>query len=156
MALMDSIMQELQGFGFNTSNMGYGDLSSLTPEEIQAQMSKKFGLNIGDLNPGMFQSIDEGLQKGMMGKQYSGFLESQSQDLLSKLLQSSTGKKANQAGGNFAGSGQFNQFQSGARDVYGKGMSGALSGVQEKQAESSNSILDIINSWRDKASEISG
>lgn len=154
MALMDNIMQQFQNLGFG--NMNYNDISSLSPEAIQAKLSEKFGLGTDDLNSGMFQTIDQGLVEGMMGKQYSGFLESQSQDLLTKLLKSSSGKKANQAAGGFAGSSNLNQMQSGAKDVYGKGMSGALSGVQEKQSTSANSILDAINSWRDKASEISG
>lgn len=154
MALMDNIMQQFQNLGFG--NMDYNDISNLSPEAIQSKLREKFGLEVDDLNPGMFQTIDQGLVEGMMGKQYSGFLESQSQDLLTKLLQSSSGKKVNKAAGGFAGSGNLNQLQSAAKDVYGKGMSGAISGVQEKQSSSANSILDAINSWRDKASEITG
>jgi len=154
MALMDNIMQQFSNLGFD--NLGYGEIGSLSPEAIQSNIAQQFGLQTQDLKPGMFQSIDQGLVEGMMGKQYSGFLESQSGDLLSKLLQSESGKKARQAGGGFAGSGQLKDFQSGAKDVYGKGMSGVVSQVQDKQVASSKSILDTISDWRKQAMEIAG
>tara|TARA_R110000824_G_scaffold46017_1_gene132627 strand:- start:3150 stop:3620 length:471 start_codon:yes stop_codon:yes gene_type:complete len=156
MALMDSIMQELQGLGFNTGNMGYQDISSITPAEIQMKLAQSYGLENQDLNPGMFQSINQSLIDSMMSKQYSPFLESQSSALLSNLMSTTSGKDMKRAGGGFAGSGQINRYMSGVKDVYGKGMSTALSGVQEKQSKSSSNILDIINSWRRSAQEISG
>ena len=87
MALMDSIMQELQGLGFNTGNMGYQDISSITPAEIQMKLAQSYGLENQDLNPGMFQSINQSLIDSMMSKQYSPFLESQSSALLSNLME---------------------------------------------------------------------
>lgn len=71
MALMDNIMQQFQNLGFG--NMDYNDISNLSPEAIQSKLREKFGLEVDDLNPGMFQTIDQGLVEGMMGKQYSGF-----------------------------------------------------------------------------------
>ena len=154
MGLIDNIMNQFQNLGFE--NLGFNEISSLTPEQIQAAMRDKFELTSGDLNPGMFQSIDKNLLDAIMGKQYSGFLESSNKNLLSGLLKSGTGKKANEAFGGFAGSGQSNLFQTEIKDVYGKGMSGAVSGVQDKQAAASKGILDLINNWREQTSEIAG
>ena len=155
MALMDDILQQLQGLGFGGS-YGFGDISGFTPEQIQLAMQSSFDLGPQDLNSAMFQGISEDLLSGAMGKTYSPFLQATGQNLLGDLATQMGGKTARQAGGGFAGSGQFQQFESGARDVYGKGMAGALTGVQEKQSRSLQSIQDIINSWRKSAGEISG
>ena len=159
MALMDDILSQLQGLGFGgsfSSPLTFGDISGIIPAEIQQAMQSSFDLSPGDLSPGMFQPIGQGLLSGALGKTYSPFLQATSQNLVGDLIQKMSGKTGKQAGGGFAGSGQFQRFTSGAKDVYGKGMAGALVGTQEKQTKSLQNIQDIINAWREAAGGIAG
>ena len=157
MAFMDDILSQLQGLGFGGSGaIGFGDISSLSPEQIQVAMQGAYNLSPGDLSSAMFQPISQDLISGTLGKTYSPTLQASSQNLLGDLMSKMGGTTARRAGGGFAGSGQFQRFLTGAKDVYGKGMAGVLAGTQEKQAQSLQNIQDIINAWREAAGGIAG
>ena len=72
------------------------------------------------------------------------------------MLQAGTGQRGMQAAGGFAGSGQQQQFASGIKDVYGKGMTDVLTQTGQQRAQSLSQIQDLINSWQSQALQIRG
>ena len=75
---------------------------------------------------------------------------------LSKMLQGARGQKGVQASGGFAGSGQQQQFTSGIKDVYGKGMTDVLAQTGQQRAQSLKSVQDMINQWQSQALQVKG
>ena len=152
MALLQDILGQLGDMGFGTGGqLGYEDISTLTPENIAGNLRSYFNLGQADLPAHMFQGISSDLLQQGLGKTYSPQIQAGGSSLLSNLQQTLGGQQGKQAMGGFAGSGQASRFQQGAKDVYGKGMSDVLTKVGSQRAQGLQSVQDIINQWKDTA-----
>ena len=151
--MIDDIMQQLQGMGLNIQG-GFGGIGQLGAGDISQALQGQYGLTSAELPSSMFQPISSELIKGGLAGTYSPQVEATGQTLLSQMLASGGGKKGIQASGGFAGSGQQQQFASGIKDVYGKGMTDVLAKTGQQRAQSLQSIQDMINQWQSQASQI--
>ena len=151
---LNDIINQLQSLGGEARHLGTitgtSSIANITPTGIASAMQGMYGLTPADLPHTMFQgaTITQPMLQKTLQKTYSPQIEAKSQNLLGKLMEATSGKKMRQAGGGFAGSGQSQQYMSGAKDVYGKGMSGVLSEVGAQKAHGIKAISDIIQSWQ--------
>mgnify|MGYP003134024951 CR=1 FL=1 len=150
MAMIDDIMQQLQGMGLNTSG-GFSELGQLDPNSIAQAMRAQFGLDSTQLPTTLFQGMPSSLIQGAMAKTYSPQIEATGSTLIDKMLTASGGQKGAQAAGGFAGSGQQQQYTSNIKDVYGKGMTDVLASTGQQRAQSLKSIQNMINQWQSQA-----
>ena len=164
MTSMQSILDQLAQYGFDTSQ-GIQDWSS---EDIASTMGSYYGghsLGPGD-NPmtpseieqafpaAMFTAISPEAVKQSSISHYSPLIQASQSSLLSDLLAKSSGKTARRATGGFSGSGAWDRYQKGVRDVYGKGMGTELSKTLVQKGQSLQSIQDLISQWAEHAGEI--
>ena len=157
---MQEILDLLASFG-GASGQQYGvgpnwreNIYGMQSSDITSGLASLYGMDESLLNPDMFQTIPKGSLEGMMGKTYSPFMQASQEPLISSLIAGSSGQKARQAAGGFAGSGGYDKFQSGIKDVYGKGMLSTITGIGEQRAKSKSSIMDLVQSWKDAAASI--
>ena len=150
--MKDYIEQLLSGLG--VSGTSYGGLSSLGPESIASGLATKYGIDKSMLPSNLFQGIAPGMMEGTYGKTYSPLIQAKQAPLLQGLTSGIGGLKGRQAMGGFAGSGQAKDYQSGVKDVYGKGMTDVLSEVGSSIGSSEQNIVDLINSWKQTAQGI--
>lgn len=133
----------------------YEDISNIQGNQIQTALEQMFNIP-GMLSETMFQPISPLALGQTYGKAYSPMVETaggvHSQNLMDKL----GGKKAREAYGGFAGSGQQQRFTEGAKDVYGKEMSGVLSDVGRTRTSAISGVSSLISDWKDLASQIAG
>ena len=159
MTLQDIILQ-LQNISGAQQNLGQiGGISSIAgidENQIANAMRDMYDLTGADLPSSIFAgaTIGKPMLQSTLQKTYSPQIEAQSQTLLSDLMKASSGRNIRQAAGGFAGSGQMQDYMSGAKDVYGKGMSGILSKVGAQKAQGIQSISDIIKGWQTTAQQI--
>ena len=153
MAMIDDIMQQLEGMGLNISG-GFGGIGGLGASDISQALQEQYGLTGQQLPSSMFQPISSDLIKGGLAGTYSPQVEATGQTLLSQMLTAGGGQKGFQAAGGFAGSGQQQQYAGGIKDVYGKGMTDVLASTGQQRAQSLKSIQDMINQWQTQASQI--
>ena len=159
---LNDIINQLQNLGGSQNMLGQitgtSSIAGIDPHEIATAMQTMYGLPPADLPSTMFQgsTISKPMLASTLQKTYSPQIEAQGQGLLGDLLKSTSGQKMRQAGGGFAGSGQMQQFMGGAKDVYGKGMSGVLTNVGAQKAQGIKSISDIIQGWQDTAQSLAG
>jgi len=154
MAMIDDIVGQLSQLGIDTQ--GFSGLSQLGPQQIATALQGQFGLSGSQLPSSLFQPISADLLRGGMASTYSPQIEATGGSLLQKMLKLGTGQQGMQAAGGFAGSGQQQQFASGIKDVYGKGMTDVLTQTGQQRAKSLSSIQDLINSWQSQALQIKG
>ena len=154
MAMIDDIVGQLSQLGIDTQ--GFSGLSQLGPQQIATALQGQFGLSGSQLPSSLFQPISEELIKGSLASTYSPQVQATGQTLVDKMLQSGQGQMGRQAAGGFAGSGQQQQFASGIKDVYGKGMTDVLTKTGQQRTQSLSSIQDLINQWRSQAMQIKG
>jgi hypothetical protein len=83
-------------------------------------------------------------------------IEVSGQNLLGDMLSSMSGKKGRQAAGGFAGSGQQQEFASGVRDVYGKGMTDVLAQTGQQRTKALSTVKDLIDRMQSQALQIKG
>ena len=153
MAMIDDIMQQLQGMGINISG-GFGGLSGIDPSQISQALQGQYGLAAGQLPSSMFQPLSSDLVKGSLAATYTPEIEATGSTLLSQMLTAGGGQKGFQAAGGFAGSGQQQQYAGGIKDVYGKGMTDVLTKTGQQRAQSLKGIQDMISQWQSQASKI--
>jgi hypothetical protein len=158
---IEDLLSQIGGYGiegFGTGNFGLSDITGIGSEGIASAMNTMFGLEEEEdfLNPAMFQGISPLSLSQTFGKSFSPLIETGGQKYLQDLISQQGGQKAKTAGGGFAGSGQQQQYQQAARDVYGKGMSGVLSTAGKSRTQGIQNVSDIVTSWRDLASQIAG
>ena len=153
MAMIDDIMEQLQGMGLYIPG-GFGGIGQLGGGDISQALQGQYGLTASQLPSSMFQPISSELIKGGLASTYSPQVEATGQSLLSKMLTDARGQKGMQAAGGFAGSGQQQQFTGGIKDVYGKGMTDVLSQTGQQRAQSLKSIQDMINQWQSQATQV--
>lgn len=147
-----SILESLQSiFG----EMGWSQLTSLTPESIASGFAQHYGIDEQDLPPGMFQSISPEMLQAGSYKTYSPQLQAKGQSLLSGLYGGLGGKEATKAAGGFAGGSGFGRQQSGVKDVYGKEMAGAIGDVGQQYSQGLGLVSDLVNQWHEQAQRIS-
>ena len=162
---LQSIIEQLQNIGTTTNpnynyfgNLGtLGDISDISQQDIGAAMRAMYGnVSASVLPDSMFQgaTFSPLMLQSVLQKTYSPQLQAQSQTLLGDLIRKTSGKNIRQAAGGFAGSAQMQDYMSGAKDVYGKGMSGVLSNVQAQKAQGIQNIQNIIDSWHQTAQSI--
>lgn len=166
---MQSILDQLAGYGFDTSG-GIGDWSN---QDIATTMGTYFGQTPFSGEPGdtdyegmsdddvqqaflpqMFTQLSPELIKASSIKNYSPMIQSSQSSLLSELLSKTSGKTARRATGGFAGSGAFNKYKQGVKDVYGRGMGTELSKAFSSKGQSLQSIQDLISQWAEHAQEV--
>ena len=162
---MQSILDQLAQYGFDTSE-GIGDWSS---QDIATTMGTHFGqtpfsqdddqyMSDEDIQqaflPSMFTRLSPELIKASSIKQYSPMIQTSQSSLLSELLSKTSGKTARRATGGFAGSGAFEKYKKGVKDVYGRGMGTELSKAFSSKGQSLQSIQDLISKWAEHAREI--
>ena len=153
MAMIDDIMQQLQGMGIDVGG-GFSGISQLGAGDIANAMRNVYGLSAGQLPSSMFQTISSSLIEGSMPGTYSPQIQATGQTLLGDMLQSAGGQKGIQAAGGFAGSGQQQLYSSNIKDVYGKGMTDVLESTGQQRAQSLKSIQDMINQWQSQAMKV--
>ena len=160
MALLEDILGQLGGMGFGAEGgqggLSYMSLADISPEQISSRLQSYYGLSGQDLPAQMFQGISSDILQAGLGKTYSPQVEAHGASLLSKLRETAGGQTGKRAFGGFAGSGQQRDFSRGAKDVYGKGMSGVLAQTQQQQAQGLQSVQDVINQWKETAAGIKG
>ena len=154
MAMIQDILAQLQSMGISADS--YGGISEITPQEIQSGLTGAFGVQAGDLPSSIFTSIGSDVLKGGMAGTYSPMIEATGASLLGGLTQEMGGQKGRQAAGGFAGSAQQSRFQQQAKDVYGKGMTDVLGQSARQRTQSLQSVMDVINKWKESALKIRG
>ena len=154
MAMIQDILAQLQSMGISADS--YGGISEITPQEIQSGLTGAFGVQAGDLPSSIFTSIGSDVLKGGMAGTYSPMIEATGSSLLGNLTQSMGGQEGRQAAGGFAGSAQQSRFQQQAKDVYGKGMTDVLGQSARQRTQSLQSVMDVINKWKESALKIRG
>ena len=155
MAMIDDIMQQLSNLGINPEG-GFSGIAGISPEQVSQQLQSQYNLSSEQLPTSLFQPISADLLRGGMASTYSPQIEATGGSLLQKMLKLGTGQQGMQAAGGFAGSGQQQQFASGIKDVYGKGMTDVLTKTGQQRTQSLSSIQDLINSWQSQALQIKG
>jgi len=150
MAMIDDIMQQLQGMGLNVGG-GFSELGQLDPNSIAEAMRGQFGLDSTQLPTSLFQGVPSSLIQGTMAKTYSPQIEATGSTLIDKMLTAGTGKQGAQAAGGFAGSGQQQQHTDKIKDVYGKGMTDVLTNTGQQRAQSLKAVQDMVNQWQSQA-----
>lgn len=154
MSMIQDILQQLGDWQMNTES--YGDIANISQSDIAAAMTSGFGAAGEFMNPQMFQTIGTGVLEGGRARTYTPMIEATGQSYLQDLLEGMGGEKSKQAYGGFAGSSQQKRFTRGARDEYGKSMQDVLSDVNYQMAESQQSVLDIMNQWRETTLALKG
>lgn len=143
--------------GFSPGSFGLSDLTNIGSGNIMDAMERMFGIEEpGALTSSMFQELSPLSLSQAYGKTYSPLVRTGGQKYLQDLISQQGGQKAKTAGGGFAGSGQQQQYEQAARDVYGKGMGNVLSTAGKARTQGIQNISNIVSSWRDLASEIAG
>ena len=150
----------LEGYGFEMPEGGWGmqDLPDIGSGNIKNIMDSMFGFGADSdiLTENMFSPITSQQINATMGKTYSPLMESATSQGTNKLLQSLSSKKANQAAGGFSGSGQFKGFETGARDVYGKGLESVLGNIGSSRGQAMGSLTDLMQGWKRTAASLAG
>mgnify|MGYP003145676344 CR=1 FL=1 len=154
MALLQDILQQLQGMGFGEQS--YMGIADIQPGQISQQLQGYFGLQEEDIPAHMFQGISSDLLRSGLGSTYSPQIQAKGSSLLGGLQETMGGKQATAAAGGFAGSGQQQQFSQSAKDVYGKGMTDVLAQTGQQRLGGLQNVQNIINQWRDTALRIKG
>ena len=155
MAMIDDIVQQLQGMGVSVSG-GFSGISSIDPSQVSGALQTQYGLDPSLLPTSLFQPISEDLLRGTMASTYTPQIEATGSSLLSNMQQLLTGTQGRQAYGGVAGSGQQSQFVQGARDVYGKGMTDVLTQTGQQRGQSLQAIQDLVNQWQSQALKVKG
>ena len=155
MAMIDDIMQQLQGMGLNIGG-GFGSIGGFDPSQISQALQGQYGLTSQQLPSSLFRPISEGLLKGGLASTYSPQVESTGQTLIDKMLTQTQGQAGKQAFGGFSGSGQQQRFAGQAKDVYGKGMTDVLAQTGRQRSQSLQGIQDMINQWQSQALQVKG
>ena len=159
---INDIINQLQNIGGGQNLLGQitgtSSIAGIDQNQIASAMQSMYGLDPADLPGNMFQgsTISQPMLASTLQKTYSPQIEAKGQGLLGELLKTTSGEKMKKAGGGFAGSGQMQQFVGGAKDVYGKGMSGVLSNIGAQKTQGIKTISDIIQSWQETAQSIQG
>ena len=155
MAMIDTIMEQLQNLGIDTQG-GYAGISNISPEQMASAFQSKYGLSASQLPSSLFQRISPDILKAGLTSTYSPMIETTGQNLLGSMLDSMAGKEGRQAAGGFAGSGQQQQFVSGIRDVYGKGMTDILAQTGQQRTKALSTVKDLIDRMQSQALQIKG
>ena len=155
MAMIDTIMEQLQNLGIDTQG-GYAGISNISPEQMASAFQSKYGLSASQLPSSLFQRISPDILKAGLTSTYSPMIETTGQNLLGSMLDSMAGKEGRQAAGGFAGSGQQQQFVSGIRDVYGKGMTVILAQTVQQRTKALSTVKDLIDRMQSQALQIKG
>ena len=145
------ILEQLQGMGIGGEYTGWGDLSSITGEQIAGGIGSTYGVE--GLEGSMFPGLTNQLLQATKGSTYSPFIQAQSGSLLSDLSTQIGGQKAAQAAGGFAGSGAQKSYMQGAKDVYGKGMSDVISQTGQQRSQAFGELQNMINQWKKTGQE---
>ena len=149
---MKSYIEELLGtLGANMQGTSYSDLASITPEQIAEGLAGQYGIDPEMLPSSLFTSLTQGILSSTYGKTYSPLMQAKQNPLLQDLLNQFSGKKSRQASGNFAGSGQYQDFTASAKDIYGRGMTDVMTDISSSIGAGEQSIIDWINSMRETA-----
>ena len=97
----------------------FGQLGSFDSGTIASSLAGTYGIDPSLLPEGLFTGITPGMLQGTYGKTYSPIIQAKQPSLIENLSQSITGQKGRQAHGGFGRSGGWEQYQQGAKDVYG-------------------------------------
>ena len=148
---IQALLAQLQGMNLLGESAQFGDLYNLTGEQIAGGLGSLYDAQ--GLEAGMFSPFSKQLLSATKPGAYTGMIESQGASILDELSTSLGGQAAKQAAGGFAGGSGFQQFQSGAKDVYGQKMTGVLGQVGEQRAKAMGSLGDVIGQWKKTAQE---
>ena len=134
----------------------FSQLPNISPETILQSMAGIYNVPESLLSPSLYNPISATQMQAAKGKSYSPLMEAKGDTLLQQLTQSMGGSKAQRAAGGFAGSGQFEQYTGGAKDVYGAGFTDTLSNIQQSKTKAVQNMMDTIAQWQTATSEIAG
>ena len=148
---VQALLAQLQGMGLLGESAQFEDLYNLTSEQISGGLGSLY--DVQGLESGMFSPFSKQLLSATKPGAYTPMIESQGASILDELSTSLGGQAAKQAAGGFAGGSGFQQFQSGAKDVYGQKMTGVLGQVGEQRAKAMGSLGDVIGQWKTTAQE---
>jgi len=152
MALLEDIMSQLEDMGIGAQS--WMDIGNIRPTDISGALQNYYGISEQNLPPHLFQGISTDMLKQGVASTYSPQIQATGQSMLSKLQQAMGGQTAKQAHGGFAESSQAAQFQEGAKDVYGKGMTDVITKTGQQRTQGLQSVQDILNQWRETAAGI--
>ena len=151
---MYDILRELANLGITTS-YDWDDIYGTTqPYQVADQLYTRYGASGDPWENEMFSPLSAGLLKSATYGKYAPQIRQEGKSMLNELAQRTGGMEARKAAGGFAGSGGYQQFQKGAKDVYGKGMQGVLSDVAQQRGAATSGIQDIISQWKQTAQDL--
>ena len=132
----------------------FGQLGSYDSSTIASSLAGAYGIDPSLLPEGLFTGITPGMLQGTYGKTYSPIIQAKQPSLIENLSQSITGQKGRQAHGGFGRSGGWEQYQQGAKDVYGKGMTDIVTGIGASRGQAYQNIFDLMSGWQQTAQNI--
>ena len=151
--MFGDIGRQLTGLGLGQS-AGLGldptRINRLSGGSIAGALASKFGIT-EKMPAGMFDPISRAQTKGLQWETYRPQLEQQQQSLAQGLISGYGSRAARQAGGGFAGSAAQKSYQTGVKDVFGRGMTGAIGNVAKQRAKAFGGIQETIAGWTQQA-----
>ena len=151
---IQDLIQQMQGAGFQSINT-YSDLLNIDQGQIMETMYSMYpDLDEGALTEQMFQPFSPSMYQSTLGKTYSPLMAGKGGSMLSEFIKAGSGQKAKQAAGGFAGTGGYDAFSKGIKDVYGKGMTDIIQERGRGISSGTSAMSDLISSWQQAASQI--
>jgi hypothetical protein len=145
------IQRQLSEMGLG-EEFGWGNtrFDKMSGSSLSEALARKFGIT--EKMPGsMFDPISRQQTEALKWETYQPQLQQQQQTIMQSLLGGYGSKEARQAGGGFADSTARQQYQTGIKDVYGRGMTGAITDVTKQRTQAYGSIQDTIAGWTQQA-----
>ena len=149
--MFGDIQRQLSGMGLGET-FGWGNTrpDRMSGGNIASALGRKFGIT--EKMPGaMFDPVTKQQTQALKWETYQPQLQQQQQSLMQGLLKGYESGAARKASGGFSGSAAQQQYQTGIKDVYGKGMTGAIANVAKQRAQAYGGIQDTISGWTQQA-----
>ena len=149
--MFGDIQRQLSEMGLG-EEFGWGNtrFDKMSGSSLSEALARKFGIT--EKMPGsMFDPISRQQTEALKWETYQPQLQQQQQTLMQSLLRGYGSGAARKASGGFSGSAAKQQYQTGIKDVYGKGMTGAIANVAKQRAQAYGGIQDTISGWTQQA-----
>ena len=151
---IQDLINQMQGYGFSDVET-YSDLLNIDQQQIMDTMYSMYpDLDEGTLSESMFQTFSPSMYQSTLGKTWSPLMGAKGGTMLSELTKTGGGKAASQAAGGFAGTGGYDKYTKGIKDVYGKGMTDILQERGRGISSGVSSMSDLVASWQQAVSQI--
>jgi hypothetical protein len=145
------LIQQMQGMGFSPyQTSGSSSLAGLTGSDIQSVIESTYDIPEGiELDPEMFGTFDLSALAGGLQKTYSPRMDLATSSTSRDLESAISGKLGKKAIGSFAGSGQWGDYLTSARDVYGQKVGEILSEIERDKYIWGEGVGELLEGWTD-------